>query len=498
MRVLHVTPYFAPAFRYGGPPRSILGLCRALGEAGVDVEVFTTTANGPEPLPAAPEGTEYDGVRVRYFPLAWPQRYWRAAGLGAALDRALAAADLVHVHGLWNMTGSTAVARARAAGRPVRRLAARHAAAGGDAAPSCAEVGRLLGHASARTCSGAAFLHATSTRRSSSRSHVRSAGRDDRQRRHARRRVGRRARATPASARGSTPATRWSLCLGRLHPIKRLDLLAAAFAIVHQRASRARGSSSPDRTKDGYRARVEPLFAPVAGATRWLGAVDAETTGALFAASRTLVQCSDSESFGMSVAEALAAGLPVVVTNRNAVGADRQRSGSDTRWLTNRSAIAEASCEILEHPADGCAMGARGKAWARETFGWDAIGRCDARRVPAACSIGRGGSAHERRALRSVLLTPNLLGADGVSSLSREIVRALPRPAAVISLHDRRRAPGRSPADLEMHGAGGGRARFLAAVGGRLAPMFAGDRDRLQPSAPGAGRRAAGVARRHA
>ena len=54
MRVLHVTPYFAPAFRYGGPPRSILGLCRALGEAGVDVEVFTTTANGPEPLPAVP------------------------------------------------------------------------------------------------------------------------------------------------------------------------------------------------------------------------------------------------------------------------------------------------------------------------------------------------------------------------------------------------------------------------------------------------------------
>ena len=89
MRVLHVTPYFAPAFRYGGPPRSILGLCRALVDAGVEVEVFTTTANGPEPLPAAPEGTEYEGVRVRYFPLAWPQRYWRASGLGAALERAL-------------------------------------------------------------------------------------------------------------------------------------------------------------------------------------------------------------------------------------------------------------------------------------------------------------------------------------------------------------------------------------------------------------------------
>jgi phosphatidylinositol alpha-1,6-mannosyltransferase len=42
---------------------------------------------------------------------------------------------------------------------------------------------------------------------------------------------------------------------------------------------------------------------------------------------------------------------------------------------------------------------------------------------------------------RSVLLTPNLLGADGVSCLSRQIVSALPGPVAVVSLHD---APARS------------------------------------------------------
>jgi phosphatidylinositol alpha-1,6-mannosyltransferase len=64
-------------------------------------------------------------------------------------------------------------------------------------------------------------------------------------------------------------------------------------------------------------------------------------------------------------------------------------------------------------------------------------------------------------ALRSVLLTPNLLGADGVSSLSRQIIRALPRPAAVLSLHDAF-PEADDPADVEMHGAGGGRARFLA------------------------------------
>ncbi len=61
-------------------------------------------------------------------------------------------------------------------------------------------------------------------------------------------------------------------------------------------------------------------------------------------------------------------------------------------------------------------------------------------------------------AFRSVLVTPNLLGADGVSCLSREIVRALDEPVAVVSLHD---APARAST---LHAAGGNRLRFMAAV----------------------------------
>jgi phosphatidylinositol alpha-1,6-mannosyltransferase len=69
-------------------------------------------------------------------------------------------------------------------------------------------------------------------------------------------------------------------------------------------------------------------------------------------------------------------------------------------------------------------------------------------------------------ALRSVLLTPNLLGADGVSSLSREIIRALPEPAAVLSLHDGAGESGDLAAALEIRAAAGSRAQFLAAVAG--------------------------------
>src|SRR3990172_42392 len=100
MRVLHVTPYFAPAFRYGGPPRSILGLCRGLARAGAAVEVLTTTADGPFDLPASPpDGDVWDGVAVRYLPRAFPRRLFGARGLGAGLDAAVSPADGGPVHG---------------------------------------------------------------------------------------------------------------------------------------------------------------------------------------------------------------------------------------------------------------------------------------------------------------------------------------------------------------------------------------------------------------
>jgi len=65
--------------------------------------------------------------------------------------------------------------------------------------------------------------------------------------------------------------------------------------------------------------------------------------------------------------------------------------------------------------------------------------------------------------LRSILLTPNILGKDGVSALSREVSRALPSPSLVLSLHDSTPA-GDSSGDLEVRGARGSRVRFLAEV----------------------------------
>jgi phosphatidylinositol alpha-1,6-mannosyltransferase len=67
-------------------------------------------------------------------------------------------------------------------------------------------------------------------------------------------------------------------------------------------------------------------------------------------------------------------------------------------------------------------------------------------------------------AWRSILLTPNVLGKDGVSALSREMARALPTPALVLSLHDRPVPAELSPVGLEVRGARGSRSAFFMAA----------------------------------
>jgi glycosyltransferase involved in cell wall biosynthesis len=370
VRVLHVTPYFAPAFRYGGPPRSILGLCRGLIDAGVDVEVFTTNANGDEPLPAAPGGVMYEDVPVRYFPLAWPQRYWRANGLRAALRTAADTADLIHIHGLWNMTSWAGVASARAARKPYvispRGMLRPEARRRHREMKSLAYWGIERANLEA-----AALLHATSDLEKCdltpygppvtvipngiTPSHATQDAID-------------RLRARAGIDESNAVVT----FLGRLHPIKRLDLLAEAFAIVHRANPSARlVIAGPD--EGGYRDRVEQLFAPVSTSTRWLGAVDSDDIAALFASSHVLVQCSDSESFGMSVAEALAAGVPVVVTTSSGWSIV-ETVGCGYSVPQQATAIADGVLRVL-HDGEAQVLRRRARDWARHTFAWDAVAR---------------------------------------------------------------------------------------------------------------------------
>jgi glycosyltransferase involved in cell wall biosynthesis len=379
VRVLHVSPYFAPAFVYGGPPRSILGLCQGLQAQGVDVEVMTTTAGGTGELPAADrEPRLYDGVPAWYFPLAEPRRLWNAPGLRRALAPALARFDLVHVHGLWHLPGWDAARLARRRGVPYvvspRGMLEREALAirGGRKAVAFRLIER-------RRLQAAACLHATSRREAE----TLEAARFGPPVVYAPNGVDLAALTSenpaPTLDRFGIGARRFVLFLGRIHPIKRLDLLAAAWRRLGDREATL-VIAGPDEGE--HRATLAGAFEGLDRVV-WTGEVSGREKADLLSAASALVQCSDSESFGLSVAEAMAARTPVVVT-RTCPWDEIEREGAG-RWVTHdAAAIAGALDEILGDPALARAMGERGRALVEREYTWPATARTVARAYEAA------------------------------------------------------------------------------------------------------------------
>lgn len=362
LRVVHVCAYFAPAFVYGGPPRSILGLCRAQRDAGVDVRVVTTTANGDSELDEeVVAGGAYEGVPVRYCARAWPRSIFHAPSLRRAVTSELLEADVLHVHGLWNATVWSAAAAARKRRKPYV-LSPR-----GMLAPAALAHDRwrkrlVYPIADRRVIAGAARLHATSHTEFDDLDRIPKTGRA----------VyvpnGVELPPLPPPLDDGGCAAPVVLFLGRIHPIKRLDLLAAAFGRVRVQHPNARlVIAGPD--EEGHRANVAPLFEPFGDSVTWTGRVDDAGKRQLLAGAAVLVMCSNSESFGMSAAEAMAAGKPVVVTRTCPwPEIEMHRTGY---WVEQTSdAVAAALNAVLSDPSAAREMGCRGRALIESQYSW--------------------------------------------------------------------------------------------------------------------------------
>jgi glycogen synthase len=68
MHILHITPYYAPAYTFGGVVSATQGLTRALVQRGHEVTVLTTDALNLEQCIHNEPDTVLDGVRVLRVP----------------------------------------------------------------------------------------------------------------------------------------------------------------------------------------------------------------------------------------------------------------------------------------------------------------------------------------------------------------------------------------------------------------------------------------------
>jgi len=119
LRILHYTAYYAPAWCFGGPPRSVSALCEALAEQGHEVTVFTTNGGlaGQAEIPTD-HCVVRNGVTVHYFPAEFNWMGLKSPQLEKAVAERASEFDLLHVTGVWQPTSPAACRAARGAGKP--------------------------------------------------------------------------------------------------------------------------------------------------------------------------------------------------------------------------------------------------------------------------------------------------------------------------------------------------------------------------------------------
>ncbi len=173
------------------------------------------------------------------------------------------------------------------------------------------------------------------------------------------------------------PPSRETECIvffGRLDFKKGLDLLVRAFADVARRSPRAHlvvaGPESP-----GYGAKVRRWLDQegVLHRATFVGPLEGRERVALVRRAGMLVLLSHSENFGQVVAEAMAASVPVVISDRVNICGDIEAAGAGIVVPCDAGRAANAIQALLDDPNGARQMGGRGKLWAERHWTWPLV-----------------------------------------------------------------------------------------------------------------------------
>jgi glycosyltransferase involved in cell wall biosynthesis len=382
MKVLHVIPAVAP--RYGGPSRAVVGMCHALRGTGVECLVAATDADGPGRL-AVELGVSqrWQGVPMLFFPRQWSEAFKYSRPLSRWVRTHVEEFDLVHVHAVYSHASIAASVACRCSRVPyvVRPL--------GSLAPWALARRRALKRALWHSCvgrmlRGAAAIHYTT----------------DEERHLAERALGLGrgvviplgVEAATAAARdgGATPGPRpdtggepralgsgpYVLALGRLHPVKGLETLIEAFLdVANDGPFRAWRLVLGGDGEAGYVGRLQRLVRERGGDDRviFAGWLDGEDKSAALQGAAVLALPSHQESFGLAALEAMASGVPVVVSERVSLAQAIQATGAGWVAALERQALTSVLRAAMEDRLERVSRGAAGRALAQARFSWPVI-----------------------------------------------------------------------------------------------------------------------------
>lgn len=375
-RVLHVIP--AVASRYGGPSRAIFEMCRALQQHGVSVLLATTDADGSEYLDVTKEKViDYQGVSTIFFSRDWSQRFGYSQGLARWLDQQVNHFDAVHIHAVFS---HPCIAAARSCQKHkvpyiVRPL--------GSLDPwsmrQNALVKKTMWHlAVKRMLHSAAAIHYTAD--------------EERQLAESSLKLNNGVViplgiTMPEVQEKDSPElflqrhpnlgkSPYVLTLSRLHPKKNIELLLEVFLnlVKRQKAFDWRLVIAGDGDA-GYVDSLKRLVQQKDGDGRVLfsGWLDGAERASALRSAALLALPSHQENFGLAAAEALACGVPVVVSEHVNLAPEIKKYGAG--WVTSLDTekFSSTLMEALQDQAECNRRGGAGRELVLQRFSWDEV-----------------------------------------------------------------------------------------------------------------------------
>jgi glycosyltransferase involved in cell wall biosynthesis len=350
LRVVHVIPSLAEVS--SGPSYSVLRLCESLRDLGVQVTLASLDSPGHRQVP--------DWVR-RFERSIGPARLGRSRAMASWLDEEASAGrvDLIHNHSLWMMPNVYPgdVARRRAVPYLVSPRGTLSAAAFASGSLAKRLMWPLFQRPSLQTTScfvATSLAEALDIRRAGYEVPIASIpnGID-----------------IPEMLRPRRQR-RTLLYLGRIHPIKQVDVLVQVWArIAHTMPDWDLRIVGPDN--NGHLDQLQRLANRLG--TRRLtfeGELRGERKLEAYREADLYVLPTKTENFGVTVAEALAAGTPVIVTT----GAPWRDLGSRGAgwWIPQGADALEQALRtaMVMARVDLEIMGQRGHKWMAECFSW--------------------------------------------------------------------------------------------------------------------------------
>ncbi|MGB3533828.1 MAG: hormogonium polysaccharide biosynthesis glycosyltransferase HpsP [Microcoleaceae cyanobacterium] len=371
MRILQIIPSISLV--YGGPSQMVRGLSAALANQGVEVTVLTTDANGDNAQPPLEvplnQPVQEDGYTVRYFRCSPFRRYKFSANLLSWLWQNATDYDLAHIHALFSPISSISAAILRSRQLPyiLRPL--------GTLDPADLKKKRQLKQIYANllerpNIAGAAALHFTSAEEAriserfgvSTEDIVMPLGVD------------------PPVAVSSTPPESGQcpriLFLSRIEPKKGLDILIPALEKVLASGIEFQFILAGSNPQDpGYERKIQQQIqqSTLSQYTTLTGFVTGEKKAALLDSADLFILPSYYENFGIAVAEAMVAGVPVVISKGVQIWPAVQQAQAGWVGLGEVSEMTNLIQIALQSATERQVRGLNAQAYALEHYSWEAI-----------------------------------------------------------------------------------------------------------------------------